>query len=186
MSELSYMETKEIMNDFTNCLVSSSSFIPAFVEGSIEISFIMPVHLYCNRYCFSCHFFFFFCRLFSLSMLWLVIRLSVTMLVLDCLMPCAEPNPTLRENPPISKKPSPSELKSTSKTILPNTASKKTATPTVKTTRKETTKKTTAPALVEEFSLEEILFKGRQSSKKTIARFFDFFKLGCVHLPAHC
>lgn len=116
-------------------------------------------------------------------MLWLAIRLSVTMLVFNCLMPCAVPNPTQRENPPIAKEQSPNKLQSTSKTIQPNTASKQTATPTVKTTRKETTKKTTAPALVEEFSLEEILFKGRQSSKKlTIANFFDFFQLGCVNL----
>jgi len=98
-------------------------------------------------------------------MLWLVIRLPVAMLVLKCLVHCAVPNPTLRESPPIAKEQSHSESKSTSKTILPNTASKQPTTPTVKTTRKETTKKTTAPALVDEFSLEEILFKGRQSNE---------------------
>ena len=105
-------------------------------------------------------------------MSWLVIRLSVAMLLLNCLVYCAVPNPTLRENPPIAKEQSHNELKSTSKTKLPNTASKQTAAPTVKTKRKETTKKTTAPALVEEFSLEDILFKGRQSSKKTVIQFF--------------
>ena len=118
-------------------------------------------------------FFYVFSGYFSFSMLWLVIRLSVAMLLLNCVVHCAVPNPrTLRENPPIAKDQSHNELKSTSKTKLPYTASKQTATPTVKTTRKETTKKTTAPSLVDEFSLEEILFKGRQSSKKTIVQFF--------------
>ena len=94
------------------------------------------------------------------------------MLVLNCLVNCAVPNPALKENLPIGKDQSHNELKSTSETKRPNTASKKTATPTVKTARKETTKKTTTPALVNEFSLEEILFKGRQSSKKTIVQLF--------------
>lgn len=91
----------------------------------------------------------------------------MALLVLNCLVHCAVPNPgTLGENPSIAKEQSHNELKSTSKTKLPNTASKQTATPTVKTTRKpETTKKTTAPSLVDEFSLEEILFKGRQSNE---------------------
>lgn len=107
-------------------------------------------------------------------MLWLVLRLSLAMLVLNRLVHCAVSNPdrTLRENPPSAKEQSNNELKSTSKTKLPSTASKQTATSTVKTTRKETTKKTQAPSLVDEFSLEEILFKGRQSSKKTIVQFF--------------
>lgn len=160
---------------------------PVFKEGSIEISFIMPFHLYCNRYYFSCQIIYVsFFRLFSPSMLWLVIRLSVAMFVLNCLVYCAVPNPSLRENLPIAKEQqSRNELKSTSETKLPNIASKQTATPTVKTTRKETTKKTPAPALVNEFSLEEILFKGRQSSKKTVVQFILFY-LACVHLPTHC
>lgn len=98
-------------------------------------------------------------------MLWFAIRLSVVMLLSNCLVHCAVPNSSLRENQPIAKEKSHNELKSTSKTKRPTTASKRT-TPTVKTTRtKETTKKTTTPALVNEFSLEEILFKGRQSNE---------------------
>jgi len=114
-----------------------------------------------------------FLRLFFPSMLWFVIRLSVVMLVLNCLVHCAVPNSSLRENQPIAKEQSHSELKSTPEPKRPTAASKRTATPTVKTTKtKETTKKTTTPALVNEFSLEEILFKGRQSSKKTFVHLF--------------
>ena len=131
----------------------------------------MPFHLYCNRYCFSYHIIFFPGYFFS-SMLWLAIRLSVAMLVLNCLVHCAVPNPrTLKENTTIAKEQLHNELKSISKTKLPNTASKQTATPTVKTTRKKTTKKITGPSFVDEFSLEEILFKGRQSSKKIMYSF---------------
>ena len=128
----------------------------------------------------------FFSGYFSSSMLWLVIRLSAATLVLNCLAHCAVPNPrTLKENPPTAKEQSHNELKSISKTKLPNPASKQTATPTVKTTRKATTKKITAPSFVDEFSLEEILFKGRQSSKKTTYS-FSFSSPLYICQPAHC
>lgn len=164
------------MNRSTNCLVLLAPFhLTAFEEGSIKMSFIMSFQLYCHRYCFICHIIYDFSQaIFFPSMLWFAIRLSVVMLLLNCLVHCAVPNSSLRENQPIAKEQSHNELKSTSaKPKRPTTASKRTATPTVKTTRtKETTKKTTTPALVNEFSLEEILFKGRQSSKKTFVHLF--------------
>lgn len=155
------------MNRSTKCLVLLAPFhLTAFEEGSIKMSRhnALPVIFVIL--------FMIFLRLFFPSMLWFAIRLSVVMLLSNCLVHCAVPNSSLRENQPIAKEKSHNELKSTSKTKRPTTASKRT-TPTVKTTRtKETTKKTTTPALVNEFSLEEILFKGRQSSKKTFHLFF--------------
>ncbi|XP_078355218.1 uncharacterized protein LOC144639801 [Oculina patagonica] len=96
-------------------------------------------------------------------MLWLTLRLAVPLLVLNCLVYCAVANPSPS---PIRKEPTHSELRATPETKLPQRAGlKQTTRPTVKTTKKSTTKKTAAPALVNEFSLNDILFKGRQSNE---------------------
>lgn len=107
-------------------------------------------------------------------MVWLVLRLAVAMFVLNCLVQCTEPNPSA-----IPTRPTHSELRTSPETKLPNTVLKQTTRPTVKTTKKITAKKTAAPALVNEFSLNDILFKGRQSSKSK--DFFYFTCRTCVH-----
>ncbi|KAJ7390736.1 hypothetical protein OS493_022819 [Desmophyllum pertusum] len=100
--------------------------------------------------------------LFSSSMLWLQRRLAVLILALNCLVHCAVPN-TARRNEKLPTTPSHSDSRTDHEIKLPKTAGSK---PTTRpTTKKSTTKKTEAPELVNEFSLNEILFKGRQSNE---------------------
>ena len=113
-------------------------------------------------------------------MVWLVLRLAVAMFVLNCLVQCTVPNPSAI---PIRKQPTHSELRTSPETKLPNTDLEPTIRPTVKTTKKITAKKTAAPALVNEFPLNDILFKGQQSSKSKDLYYFTCRT--CVHLPDH-
>lgn len=109
--------------------------------------------------------------LFSSSMLWLQRRLAVLILALNCLVHCAVPN-TARRNEKLPTTPSHSDSRTDHEIKLPKTAGSK---PTTRpTTKKSTTKKTEAPELVNEFSLNEILFKGRQSSKITVLCSFSY------------
>lgn len=80
------------------------------------------------------------------------------MLALDCLVQCAVPSPSRTETakPVTTKQPN-----------IENTGSRQKAQPTVKTTKKSAPKKPATPAPVNEFALNDILFKGRQSSKET-------------------
>lgn len=85
-------------------------------------------------------------------MLWFII----SMLALDCLVQCAVPSPSRTETakPVTTKQPN-----------IENTDSRQKAQPTVKTTKKSAPKKPATPAPVNEFALNDILFKGRQSNE---------------------
>ena len=102
-------------------------------------------------------------------MLWSTVHLAIPLLVLNCLVQCAAPA-SARKNEilPTSREPTKSKLRITLEVKVTNTRSKEPARPTAKATtarKKATAKKITTPPPLKEFSLDEIIFRGRQSSK---------------------
>lgn len=93
--------------------------------------------------------------------------MTLLLLVLNCLVQYAAPVPGRKNEtlPPTAK----SKPKATPTVKPPNTRPKQqTAKPTAKssaTTRRSTERKAAAPTQLKEFSLEEILFVGRQSNE---------------------
>lgn len=100
-------------------------------------------------------------------MFWITAQVALLLLVLNCLVQYAAPVPGRKNEtlPPTAK----SKPKATPTLKPSNTRPKQqTAKPTAKssaTTRRSTERKAAAPTQLKEFSLEEILFVGRQSSK---------------------
>ena len=115
----------------------------------------------------------FYCFILS-SMIWITAQLALLLLVLNCLVQYAAPVPGRKNetlSPTTKRKP-----KATPTVKPPNTRAKQqTAKPTAKpsaTTRRHTEKKAAVLTPLKEFSLEEILFIGRQSSKWIVASVF--------------
>lgn len=105
-----------------------------------------------------------------ISMWWTAVQLALLLLVLTCLVQCAAPPTTQKResHPAPTKRATSSKAKITLEVKQPNTKERQTARSMVKpaaTTRKVTTKKMTSPTPLKEFSLNEILFRGRQSNE---------------------
>lgn len=105
-------------------------------------------------------------------MLWISAHLALPLLVLSCLLQCPVPTQTAagkKESKLSSRGASKNQLTISSKVKMSTVRLKETARPTTKPaapTKKATTaKKATTPTPLNEFSLNDILFKGRQSSK---------------------
>ena len=106
-------------------------------------------------------------------MWWTGIQLAIPLVVLNSLVQCADLPPSRRKepHPPATKEPIRSKVEATLEIKQANIRQKQTERSTVKppaTTRKFTTKKTTSPSPMKEFSLDDILFRGRLSSEWTI------------------
>lgn len=81
-------------------------------------------------------------------------------------MQCTAPVPARKNEKLSTKEPAKNKLKTTPEIKLPKTGAKPTAKAKVTaTTRKVIQKKTTTPAPLSEFSLDDILFRGRQSNE---------------------
>ena len=112
------------------------------------------------------HLYFLYCISFPRSMLWITAQLTLLLLVFHCLVQCTAPVPARKNEKLSTKEPAKNKLKTTPEIKLPKTGAKPTAKAKVTaTTRKVIQKKTTTPAPLSEFSLDDILFRGRQSSK---------------------
>jgi len=101
-------------------------------------------------------------------MLWITAQLTLLLLVFHCLVQCAAPVPARKNEKLSTKEPAKNKLKTTPEIKLPKTGAKPTASSTAKvtaTTGKVIQKKTTTPAPLSEFSLDDILFRGRQSNE---------------------
>ena len=97
----------------------------------------------------------------SSQMLWCI----AFILALNCLVQCAEISPPRTDT---GKSPT-----TESEEKMPNTVSRQTRPEpqTIKTTSKNSPQKPVTPAPVNEFALNDILFRGRQSSKKVFLYF---------------
>ena len=105
-------------------------------------------------------------------MLWISAHLALPLLVLSCLLQCPAPTQTAagkKENKLSSREATKNQLTVSSKVKISTVRLKETARTTTKPsapTKKPTSaKKTTTVTPLNEFSLNDILFKGRQSSK---------------------
>ena len=96
-------------------------------------------------------------------MLWITAHLVAPLLVLTCLVQCASLVPAQRnEVLSTTKEPTKSKVKIKPDGVkLSDDHQKQKAPP----TKKMTPKKTTTPTHLNEFSFDDILFRGRQSSK---------------------
>lgn len=115
---------------------------------------------------------FFLVFLYRSSMLWISAHLALPLLVLSCLLQCPAPTQTdagKKEKKLSSREATKNQLTVSSKVKMSTVRLKEAARPTTKPsapTKKATTaKKATTPTPLNEFSLNDILFKGRQSSK---------------------
>ena len=104
-------------------------------------------------------------------MLWISAHLALPLLVLSCLLQCPAPTQTDagKKEKKSSREATKNQLTVSSKVKMSTVRLKEAARPTTKPaapTKKATTaKKATTPTPLNEFSLNDILFKGRQSSK---------------------
>lgn len=103
-------------------------------------------------------------------MWWTGIKLAIPLVVLNSLVQCADLPPSRKTEPhPIATKgPIRSKVEANLAIKQANIRQKQTERSTVKppaTTRKVTTKKTTSPSPMKEFSLDDILFRGRLSNE---------------------
>lgn len=103
-------------------------------------------------------------------MWWTGIQLAIPLVVLNSLVQCADLPPSRKKepHPTATKGPIRSKVEATLEIKQANIRQKHTERPTVKppaTTRKVTSKKTTSPSPMKEFSLDDILFRGRLSNE---------------------
>ncbi|XP_015758491.1 PREDICTED: uncharacterized protein LOC107337772 [Acropora digitifera] len=103
-------------------------------------------------------------------MWWTGIKLAIPLVVLNSLVQCADLPPSRKKepHPTATKGPIRSKVEATLEIKQANIRQNQTERPTVKppaTTRKVTTKKTTSPSPMKEFSLDDILFRGRLSNE---------------------
>lgn len=103
-------------------------------------------------------------------MWWTGIQLAIPLVVLNSLVQCADLPPSRKKepHPTATKGPIRSKVEATLAIKQANIRQKQTERPTVKppaTTRKVTSKKTTSPSPMKEFSLDDILFRGRLSNE---------------------
>lgn len=108
-------------------------------------------------------------------MWWTGIQLAIPLVVLNSLVQCADLPSSWKKpedtHPTVTKGPTRSKVEATLEIKQANIRQKQTERSTVKppaTTTKVTSKKTTSPSPMKEFSLDDILFRGRQSSECTI------------------